>query len=51
MLTLKKKTAVLLADAVAEKFGQGLLGADEIFAMLEYPPDKNMGISWMRMKF
>ena len=43
MLTLKKKTAVLLADAVAEKFGQGLLGADEIFAMLEYPPDKNMG--------
>ena len=43
MLTLKKKTAALLADAVAEKFGQGLLSADEIFTMLEYPPDKTMG--------
>ena len=43
MLTLKKKTAELLASRVAEKFGQGLLTAEDIFAMLEYPPDKNMG--------
>ena len=43
MLVLKKKTAELLARAVTEKFGENLLSADEIFAMLEYPPDKNMG--------
>ena len=43
MLVLKKKTAELLADAVAKNFGEGLLSADEIFAMLEYPPDKSMG--------
>lgn len=43
MLVLKKKTAELLAAAVAEKFGEGLLSADEIFVMLEYPPDKSMG--------
>ena len=43
MLVLKKKTAELLAGAVTEKFGENLLSADEIFAMLEYPPDKNMG--------
>lgn len=43
MLVLKKKTAALLTDAVTEKFGAGLLDAEEIFSMLEYPPDKNMG--------
>ena len=43
MLTLKNKTAKLIADAVAEKFGEGLLSAEEIFGMLEYPPDKTMG--------
>ena len=43
MLKLKKKTAELLAGAVKEKFGEGLLSEDEIFGMLEYPPDKNMG--------
>ena len=43
MLTLKKNTAGLIADAVAKGFGEGLLSADEIFAMLEYPPDKTMG--------
>ncbi|MBQ8689932.1 MAG: arginine--tRNA ligase [Clostridia bacterium] len=43
MLTLKKKTAELLASAITEKFGDGLLTADEIFAMLEYPPNKEMG--------
>ena len=43
MLKLKKKTAELLFCAVKEKFGEGLLSADEIFGMLEYPPDKNMG--------
>ena len=43
MLVLKKKTAELLCSAVAKNFGEGLLSADEIFSMLEYPPDKSMG--------
>ena len=43
MLTLKKKTAQLLADAVAKAFGEDILNADEIFEMLEYPPDRSMG--------
>ena len=43
MLVLKKKTAELLAAAVSEKFGENLLTSDEIFSMLEYPPDKSMG--------
>ena len=43
MLKLKKKTAELLALAVMNNFGEGLLSSDDIFAMLEYPPDKTMG--------
>ena len=43
MLTLKKKTAQMLADTVAKVFGEGLLSANEIFEMLEYPPDRSMG--------
>ena len=43
MLILKKKTASLLAECIKEKFGEGLLSTDEIFAMLEYPPDNSMG--------
>ena len=43
MLTLKKNTAGLIADAVKVGFGEGLLSAEEIFAMLEYPPDTSMG--------
>ncbi len=43
MLTLKRKTAELIARAVSEKFGEGLLSSAEIFEMLEYPPDKSMG--------
>ena len=43
MLTLKNKTADLIAAAVAASFGEGLLSADEIKNMLEYPPDKTMG--------
>ena len=43
MLTLKKKTASLISDAVESGFGAGLISAEEIFAMLEYPPDKTMG--------
>ncbi len=43
MLTLKKNTASLLADAVEKLFGEGLLSSDEIFEMLEYPPDRSMG--------
>ena len=43
MLILKKKTAALLCECIADKFGEGLLSADEIFTMLEYPPDTSMG--------
>ena len=43
MLKLKKTTAALLSNAVSEKFGEGILTADEIFGMLEYPPDSSMG--------
>ncbi len=43
MLALKKNTAQLIEKAVTEKFGEGLLVADQIFDMLEYPPDKTMG--------
>ncbi len=43
MLTLKKKIAALLSDAVAKNYGEGLLTADDLFAMLEYPPDKTLG--------
>ena len=43
MLKLKKKTAELIAAAVCEKFGEGLISADEAFEMLEYPPDSTMG--------
>ena len=43
MLILKKKTASLLAECIKEKFGEGLLSSDEIFTMLEYPPDTSMG--------
>ena len=43
MLTLKKKTAALISDVVEKNFGCGLISADEIFGMLEYPPDKTMG--------
>ena len=43
MLVLKKKTADLIAEAIKNKFGEGLLSAEDVFAMLEYPPDKSMG--------
>ena len=43
MLTLKKKTAALLAERVSEKFGSGLLSSEEIYTMLAYPPDSSMG--------
>ena len=43
MLTLKKKTADMLADCIAKNFGENILTSDEIFGMLEYPPDANMG--------
>ena len=43
MLTLKKNTAKLIADAVSSGFGEGLLSAEDIFGMLEYPPDRTMG--------
>ena len=43
MLILKNRTALLLETAIKESFGEGLLGAADIFAMLEYPPDSSMG--------
>ncbi len=43
MLTLKKKTAGYISEAIEKSFGEGLLTEDEIFNMLEYPPDKTMG--------
>ena len=43
MLVLKKKTAALLAEAVSNAFGEGILTEDAIFDGLEYPPDTSMG--------
>lgn len=43
MLILKKKTAAALAAAVGRCFPAATLTADEIAAMLEYPPDAAMG--------
>ena len=43
MLTLKNKTASLLADVIKEKFETDVLSASDICAMLEYPPDSSMG--------
>ena len=43
MLTLKKNTAAALAALAAEKFPGSTLSAEDIFAMLEYPPDSAMG--------
>ena len=43
MLTLKKKTAAIISGVITEKFGADLVSADELFSMLEYPPDRSMG--------
>ena len=43
MLKLKRKTAELLKSAIDKNFGEDILSTDDIFAMLEYPPDKTMG--------
>ena len=43
MLTLKKKTAEYIASAAVAAFGEGLLSADDVLGMLEYPPDRTMG--------
>ncbi len=43
MLKLKKKTAEMLAECIGKNFGEGLLSTEDIFAMLEYPPDTSMG--------
>ncbi len=43
MLTLKKKTAEYIALVAAKAFGEGLLSAEDVISMLEYPPDKTMG--------
>ncbi len=43
MQQLKNKTARLICEAIEKNFGEGLLTAEEIAAMLEYPPDRAMG--------
>ena len=43
MITLKNKTAALIAKAADGLFGADLISASDVFAMLEYPPDKSMG--------
>ena len=43
MLTVKNKCAEALSRLVAEKFGEGLLSAEELYSMLEYPPESTMG--------
>ncbi len=43
MLTLKRKTAEYIVLAVEKSFGAGLLTVDDVFTMLEYPPDRTMG--------
>ena len=43
MLTLKNKTASLLADVIKANFETDVLSASDILAMLEYPPDRSMG--------
>ena len=43
MISLKKKVSEAIYNAINSKFGEGLLSSAEIYAMLEYPPDKKMG--------
>ena len=43
MLKFKSQTAALISDAVAAAFPAAALQAEEINAMLEYPPDASMG--------
>ncbi len=43
MLKLKENLAAIIVAAIDEKFGKGLVLREQIFEMLEYPPDKNMG--------
>ena len=40
---MKRLTAEIIEAAAEKLFGEGLLSADEIFGMLEYPPDSTMG--------
>ena len=43
MQKLKKKTAELIYEQIKVSFGDGIITADEINEMLEYPPDRSMG--------
>ncbi|MBQ1260807.1 MAG: arginine--tRNA ligase [Clostridia bacterium] len=43
MLTLKRKTAKIIYNALAEVFTPDAVSEDEILALLAYPPDKTMG--------
>lgn len=43
MTEIKKITAALICSAMEKAFGQSPLPADELAAMLEYPPDTAMG--------
>ena len=43
MLETKKTLCNDIVNAVAASYGEGLITADELLAMFEYPPDKTMG--------
>ena len=43
MLTFKKHISEILEHTIADQFGAGTLTAQDICAMLEYPPDTTMG--------
>ena len=43
MLKLKKNTACAIAALIKEKYPTAVLSCEEVFDMLEYPPDKAMG--------
>ena len=43
MLTLKRKTAKIIYNTVADVFTPDAVSEDEILALLSYPPEKEMG--------
>ncbi len=43
MLETKKTLCSDIVNAVSASYGEGLVTADELLAMFEYPPDKTMG--------
>ncbi len=43
MIEMKKQACRMLSDAVSANFAPATLSVDELYDMLEYPPDANMG--------